>query len=395
MWVWKRVDCKSCETRRQVPREVAVSLFIGLSCFVLAGCWSSRELNEAAIVAGVGFDRTTSGDESLTVQIVQPGKLTPKVRGQSDQAVYFDQSTGKTTFQAIRNFTHEASRKLFWSHCQVFVLGHDLARSGVTERLNWFNRNQELRPSVFLMISETKAEDILRAAASIEPVPAYQRADEIKVLTDSSTAPIVHFKDYMEWIARPEQTAFLPTLKRSGHGKVTVTGTAVFLRDKLVGTLNQEESRGLLSLLGKIRSGAGVIPSMGPSKGVTDLTFEIIHQRLTRSVSYNRQLPTITYHIRCLVDLADDPDPTPHTPEDFRQMELAASDTLREQVQECLRRLKEYHADIIEAGREVEKTNPQLWHKVSGQWDQLFPDVPIQVDVKFTLRHEGLVRARI
>lgn len=369
-------------------------LWVFLASLLLTGCWSARELNETAIVAGVGFDRNQAGDKVLTVQIIQPGKLTPMVRGQAQQAVYVEQQTGKTTFETIRNFTHKTSRKLFWAHCQVFILGPDLAKESVAETLNWFYRNQELRPMAYIALSDTRAEDLLKTGSALEPVPAYERYDDIQTLTDSSIAPIVHLKDYMELLARPEGAAYMPVLAPSSKKTVVITGTAVFLHDRLVDKLNESESRGLLSLTGQAKSGPIVVRTTQPYRTQKYLTLEIIRQTIRKSIRYNRGRPVPVYRIDCVADLADDPKTTAHSSENFQQIEQRTEAVLRNDAMSCIRRVQACHADVIGAGSTLERANPRLWKALVPNWDRVFAAMPVEVDVNVHLRHEGLVRAQ-
>lgn len=370
------------------PRGTMALLSIVSLC--LSGCWSSRELEESAIVAGAGFDKGNPSGHLITVQIVQPAKLTPKVRGTADRAVYFEQATGQTTFEAIRNFTHESSRKLFWSHCQIFVLSANLGPEGVTGTLNWFYRNQELRPLAYIAMSDSTAQDILKVNAVLRPEPAYQRADEILVMTDASTAPIVHLKDFMEMTARPERAAYLPTLKAVSLDTVTSTGTGVFFRDQFVGKLNLDESRGLLSLTGHVRSGTIVIPTRGQAQA----TLEIIKETVRKEIRYSQGRPGVLYHIRCVADVADDPGETAHSPQIIEEMEKSAAQDICTKSIQCIQRVQSYHADIIEAGKVLERRDPQRWHKLKSHWDKTFTTLPIQVDATVHIRHEGLIKAR-
>lgn len=370
------------------PRGTMALLSIVSLC--LSGCWSSRELEESAIVAGAGFDKGNPSGHLITVQIVQPAKLTPKVRGTADRAVYFEQATGQTTFEAIRNFTHESSRKLFWSHCQIFVLSANLGPEGVTGTLNWFYRNQELRPLAYIAMSDSTAQDILKVDAVLRPVPAYQRADEILVMTDSSTAPIIHLKDFMEMTARPEGAAYLPSLKAVSSDTVISTGTGVFLRDHFVGKLSLDESRGLLSLTGHVRSGTIVILSRGQAL----TTLEIIRQTVRKEIKYRRNQPVMVYHIHCTADIADDSREAAHSIKDIEQLEKSAAQEICAKSIQCIQRVQSYHADIIEAGKVLERRDPQRWHKLKSHWDKVFTTLPIQVDATVHIRHEGLIKAR-
>ncbi|QSO46617.1 Ger(x)C family spore germination protein [Alicyclobacillus mengziensis] len=362
--------------------------------FGTAGCWSSRELNESALVAGAGFDRR-DGKYQLTIQILQPGKLTPSTRGQSERAVYVSQDTGKTIFEAIRTFPHQTTRKLYWSHCQVFIVGREIAEESVTKTLNWFYRNQELRPLSYVAMSEGEASEILMTKTHLNPIPAYDIASDIKTLSDTSQAPTVTLKDFMKMTANPIGTAYMPVLN-----KMRIVGTAVFLHDRLAGELNWDESRGLLSLNGLVNSGKILVPSSTTVRTERTeqqdfSTFEIIHENVTRKVKFVQSKPIVSYHIRCTVDLADDPSLEQHSTSDVKKLEQEASERIKQQAEACIQKVKDWHADVIGAGEAIHRSRPREWQRLKDGWEQKFPSTSIEVTADVRVRHEGLIRGRM
>jgi len=367
-----------------------------LSPFLLTGCWSAKELNESALVAGVGFD-CIHHKYMLTAQILQPGKLTPKAKGKSETAVFIASSTGKTVFQSIRNFPDHISRKLFWSHCRLFVIGRDLANQSVTQTLDWFYRNQELRPLSYVALAERRAIDLRLIKTHLDPIPAYELADAIDSLADTSDAPIVTLKDFMRGTASPIGVAYLPILSVHRKGELSISGTGVFLHDRLVGTLNTDESRALLTLNGQVKSGTLVIPALaqhGAQSANEFMTFEIMEEHTSKEVRFHLGNPTVIYHIHYVVDIADDPSRVVHSKQEYQTLTLMSERHIKRQVLTCIGRLKGYHADIIGAGDAIHRANPTVWHRLMHQWDEAFSKVSIQLDVSVLIRHEGLIQAR-
>jgi len=370
--------------KRQLLRSTSALGFLVLTPLLLTGCWSARELNQSALVAGAGFDKENE-KYKMTIQILQPLKLTPKTRGQSPSATYVTSETGQTVFETIRTFPHKTNRKLFWSHCQIFVIGHDLASESITKTLNWFYRNQELRPLSFIILSEGKASDVIKAKSSLNPIAAYDVADTVKTLSDTSDAPIVNLMDFMQMVASPVKAAYMPEIN-----KFEVVGTGVFLHDRLVGELNLDESKGLLSLNGEVKSGQITVPAL---TGHGDrMTVEIIHGGAKKEVRFIHGKPTVNYHLNYVVDTADDPYLFKHDEPTFHEIERRVGEQIKQDAVQCIEKVKSYHADVIGAGEAIEHKNPRIWEHIAKNWPDEFPQVPIQVDVNVHLRHEGIIQ---
>ena len=378
-------------SRGATLRAVTSVMIVAVCSTFLTGCWSARELNRSALIAGVGFDR--QGDlYKMTVQIVQPQKLQPNNRGQTQRAVFESEQTGHSIFNVIRLFPEHATRKLFWSHCRIFVIGSDMAKEGVTQTLNWFYRNQELRPLSYVAVSSTTAASIMYTKTHLEAVPAYDIADDIETMTDTSRAPIVSLKDFMQMTSGAEHAAYTPLIDG-----MRVKGTAVFLHDKLVGTLNGDESRGLLFLNNQIRSGDITFSAVEDSKDTAKnefMSLEIIHSNTRKTVQFGGRLPKVVYQIYCVADIADDPSPTGHTEADIQKIEQLAAARIVETSNACITKVKSYDADVIGAGEAIHRANPRTWNQLASQWDALFPNLPTEVQASVRIRHEGLIQAR-
>lgn len=122
---------------------------------VLTGCWNSRELNKLAIVTAMAIDKAaSSNDYELTFQVVMPGELTNSGKGGNGSApfsVYGVKS--KTLFEGIRKASKQIPRQLFFSHIQVVILGERLAREGIMEIFDFFERSHEVRLTSMLLVA--------------------------------------------------------------------------------------------------------------------------------------------------------------------------------------------------------------------------------------------------
>ena len=85
-------------------------------------CWSKRELNELAIVVAFGIDKIDEEYE-ITVQIVDPSEVSVRQASTQRSPVVSYHSRGETIFEAIRKMTTIATRKPYFAHLQVVVLG--------------------------------------------------------------------------------------------------------------------------------------------------------------------------------------------------------------------------------------------------------------------------------
>src|SRR5687768_2804645 len=97
---------------------------------LLAGC-GKQELNQMALVMAVGLDKDKSGTYRVTAQIVRPADArgsTGAPSGGTGEPVWTASAEGRSIFEAIRNLSRFSSRRVFWAHNKVIVVGEELAK---------------------------------------------------------------------------------------------------------------------------------------------------------------------------------------------------------------------------------------------------------------------------
>jgi spore germination protein KC len=117
---------------------------------ILSGCWGKSELQDIAIVSGVGIDRDDNNQIIVTTQTIKP----EKIKENDPQPYLVRESSGETVFEAVRDFIITAGKQQLWQHIEIFVIGMPTAENGVTEIIDFLYRDHEPRSSMNLFISD-------------------------------------------------------------------------------------------------------------------------------------------------------------------------------------------------------------------------------------------------
>ncbi len=380
------------------------SMLVGLFGFILAcacsGCWNYHELDELSIVSGVGIDKGQQpGTVQLTMQIIKPGEVKSGggggspgggAEGSQGAPVVVKSSSGKTVFEAIRNFLADTNRKLYFPHNQVIIIGKEQARQGVRPILDLFIRDQEPRPTVWILVADGKASDVLKVPGQLEKISAVEISDLEKAQSALSENVTVNLQDFVSRLMSKTTApiaAIIKTDDRNQPKRNRLTGTAVFKKDRLVGKLDGRQTRGLLWILGKVKSG---IISIRVPDGEAGM--EII-----RSSSQIR--PVVKNgHVKMQVFVREDGNlGCQMTPVDLTKPEMLKSlarrkaTVIRNEIQAALTEAKALKADIFGFGEAIHRSNPKEWAKIKGKWDQLFPELQVEIDVRSRVRLVGLI----
>lgn len=96
---------------KRLLRLIAIAVLV----LPLGGCWNSRELNELAVVSGIGMDLVPETDEyRVTFQLVNPSSTSTSTSpGSGKPAVVVVSATDKTMFGALRRASKHVTRQLF------------------------------------------------------------------------------------------------------------------------------------------------------------------------------------------------------------------------------------------------------------------------------------------
>ncbi|MGE5381660.1 MAG: Ger(x)C family spore germination protein, partial [Methylocystaceae bacterium] len=265
------------QMKKRLRTEATLILLILLP--LLSGCWDSHELNKYAIVAGIGFDiDPQTGLNTMTYQSIVPSQVKNPSGGLGGgetkgsgpfPAVQNDYGTGISPHEAVSRCTLHSSRMLFYPHAQIYIFGNELARKGVNLAIDTIARIVASRPNVPIAIAENNASDILILRDGMDNIPASGVASSIKLSADVfSKFPAITFLEFCNRLMSKSTAPIAPILgfhEEIGQDgikikKVTITGTAVFRGEKMIGELNEQESRGLLWVINRIKKGYVIIP---------------------------------------------------------------------------------------------------------------------------------------
>lgn len=402
-WLKDPVRSKSgCPKLKVLGLAVAVA---GL--FSLSGCWSAREINERVFLAAAGMDPAPPPERvEITYQLIRPTAVTSagkSGRGGSseEKGVWVISNTAPTTVEATRRAALETGRKIFWGQLQVLVVGEEVARQGLQPYLDFLGRIREARHLTWLVVAKGgPAKDILKAESPLEKIPARTIDGQLKAAGVSSLAMPTTLHDFWRTLAcaaacSPVAAGVELVKDSEGKPRVRPAGTAVFRGDRLAGWLDEKETRGLLWVHGKVKSGIITVQMPGREDGEVSLVIARAGVKLQPLIEDSR--PRIAISITAEGDLweqamAEDL----ATPEGFARLEEEAARAIRQEVLAALAKAREYKSDIFGFGCAFYRHHPGEWQVMKPRWEEeIFPQLPVTVEVTVRLRQSGMLSAPI
>ncbi|ACX51461.1 germination protein, Ger(x)C family [Ammonifex degensii KC4] len=380
---------------------------------LLSGCWDMRELEDLAFVTAVAVDWTPGREVRLIAQVFNPRALAGGAQGAitpgasiSSKSYRNYEARGKTVFAAMRELALKMPKRPYFAQSRVLLLTEETARQGVAEVLDFFERSVEIRKIIPIFVVRGDILEFLDVPNPHDICPATRLEDLVREQSRTSFFPAVTLGEFLGMLVSEGQEAYCPVVRvernptrklRPGElldpapepaMEIKVGGTAVFRRGRLVGFLNEQESRGLLWTKGKVGGGALVL-SLGGNK---EVTVDVLRSQARIRPHLTPYGPKFTVEIREEGNVAEAACPLDLSKlEVMRQLEAAQAAAIKEEVEQALRRAKELKADIFGFGAALHRHYPQEWKKLKQKWpEEVFPYLEVEVKVDARLRRTGL-----
>lgn len=114
-------------------------LMIFLSCTLTTSCWSRREIENLGFVMGFGISKTDEGLYTVVVQVANPNAIVADAPIQRE-AYTIMEAQGLTVFDAVRNLSMIAGRRVYIAHIQALLIHENIAKEGLNEVIGFWYR---------------------------------------------------------------------------------------------------------------------------------------------------------------------------------------------------------------------------------------------------------------
>jgi len=393
-----------------MKRWMVAAIAMLMTSMFLTGCWNSKELTDLAIVVGLGVDRGEKpGTYRVSFQIVNPGATAMGKQGgggggQSMPVTVYS-GVDNTLFAALRKSTQKVPRQLFFSHIQLLVIGEDMAKDGVKEVFDLFDRSRELRMNTPVVVARgVDAETALSIVTPLENLPAVGIAKRMEVASQMFAQNIdTDILDIIKGMSRREGLAISgvkvigdaasgQTRKNTERTRLPTTiemeGIALLQDGKLKAWADGKEARGLLWIKNKMRGTAMDIACDGKPEGVS---VELTHSNTDVSVEMRGGRPVFRIHVSEEGDVNE-----VHCPIDlnerstiFNLQKLWAKETEKE-IRRAFELAQREQIDVLGFGEELKRKYPMTWKRLERDWPETFAESEVEVEVEAYLRRTGM-----
>lgn len=374
----------------------------------MAGCGNLTELNDLGITAATGIDRQ-NGKWLVTYQtIVPPASSTGKSSsGGSQAAVNTFTSEGKTINEAVSKSSLENSKKLYFAHTHVLLIGEEAARHGIAEVMDEYYRSIDIRESVKVLVADGQAKEYLKFQVPPEQHPGRALSEMLERNSEKgSFYPVMTLHEIALKMTSDSGAAGVPTITVKGRErsdlesidifkqtsppvKMRLEGLSVFSKDKKVGVLSESESLGVSWLTNRVN--------------IANLTFTggngEINSLLVRKAVVNVKPLKSGLHYKVHVDVKVKAELNESTSQkeitsasDIRILQRQAEQVIKAQILQGWTANQRLRVDLLGIANKIHQRHPKDWKAIQENWPQELAQMDIEVDVGVSLKRVGLLQ---
>jgi spore germination protein KC len=388
---------------------------IMILCFLQTGCWSRKELNQISIpmAQALDWDRE-NGKIIMTVQIANPTAMgkTNESKSGGEQPFYIAASSGFTQGEAERNLYKQVTRPLFWQHIRVTIISEDFARNNLASSIDYLDRALVLRRNMLLLVTPGRASEVLTIEHPVEKMSgqaifylakeAFKHSETYSPSNTNDFLIALSTKGIEPVLAR----LTVKELKASGpeEGQQTksggqmakileLSGSAVFKAEKMIGWLNDAETRGLLWVRGKTKNAMLILkyPGSGNKAELVTILNQNTNTQIKPEFTNGKLQITVAIKAEGRLSGASFNEKDPTQTDILKSLDRQYASAIKREIRLALVKAQDdYDADIFGFGLAISRKYPKLWKKLEPKWDDEFRLLDVNLKVTAHIRRTGL-----
>ncbi len=376
-----------------------------LCLLLLTGCWDRKELSEIGIVAGMAIDKNSeTGEYIMTSQYLRPAAESTQTPT-PEQPFLVVSTTGKTIAAVMNKANYTIDRKSFFAHNKVIIISEEVARDGLIPVIDAFQRGKEVRGHVWFSVAkDIEAKKLLQIKQEkISRVPANALSNLFENGEyDATTVDLLTY--YKEVLCAGEDSVVGVLIREETdiepYERVKLSGGAAFKKDKLVGFLDESETRGYNWITGGGASpvqGAMTLPSLLEKDKFVTVLLRALKSDIQPNVNEDGQI-SFTINVEqklrmtgqeSTVELQDRKEITDY----LNDLQGEAEKKIEAEIKRVIDKAqKEFQSDIFAFGDILYKHYPKVWNKEKENWSETFATVPYTVNVRAEIISSGLLQ---
>lgn len=364
------------------------ALFMCLACVFLTGCWDQKIFERIGFILQLGLELDEEG--KLLYSITQP-----VVSEEIEQNVEV-LSTTKDLLRESREYVRNlAGKRVEGGKIQHLHFSKELAEKGIADLLDVFLRSPENPLLANIIVVDGSPLEMFKLSLEYKDKPRVaeyvtQLVDDARKRTATPETRIFKFVT----LTHVETIDPIATYMGYTDKQIQIKGTALFNGEKMVGEIGTNETGVLHTLMGekisfdyyyrdsqeqnnteKVKKGAALLLKGAKRKVTIDVAEGV------PSVSIELDIKSSLDEYEMDKNLEED--------KVKKDLEDKVSQQIKRDCEKLIQYLQKVKADPLGIAEMVRSKHSQYYQSI--QWDEVYPKITFQVDVKINIEFYGAV----
>lgn len=220
-------------------------IFLLIIPFLLSGCFDYNELDDLAIITGVGIDYKEEEYE-VTFEIISTKK---EGETSGSTSAYTRSSSAKTISEAFAKNGNIMDKVAYYNHIEIVIIDEEIAKNHLKEVSEFLIRSSRFRNEFYMAIANnTTAKELLNTTSKEKPLASTYMANLLEHNNDSNNAGYyTPFTETLNSIINKGEDAII-SIFTLDEKKIKLDGMGIFKDFELKEKINNEEAS-ILNLL--------------------------------------------------------------------------------------------------------------------------------------------------
>ncbi|WP_435169325.1 Ger(x)C family spore germination protein [Paenibacillus glycanilyticus] len=354
----------------------AMLLLLCLPIVFVAGCWDSKDIDNRLMLGVMGLEKR-SVDSPLNVWFRFPLPKGAQDGTTSKQDFFTTNQYGQTVSDAMNKVRYKLPKALDPSSTRAILLDESLAKTGVDPYLEFAIRERSVPLDAVVAVIRGNMERIFTHANPTGELTGIYT----KLFFEKYAGGIPRKNRTMLWevyakLYNPLHSNLIPLLTEGKQNSYVLAGNAIFVKDKLVGELNLDES--LLYEIFTHRFHDSEVELMSKSD------IRIVHNHTRVSTSFKDGKPIIRLDTSLVTTLIDS---SRYRRQNASEVVAELEADLNAHAKSMFEKTQRLGADVFGFGDRFRiRLQPSEYEK----WPEMFKHAEISYSFRVDLRNTGL-----
>ena len=384
-----------------------------ISCCLLTGCWDKVEIERKSFISTIAVDvgksiskqnelKKIKSDEIFNESEYKKLNITfgfPNISelGPTDSGAATEQIISTDAFSmqdSINELASKTSRIIYTGHSKLLLLSNEVLQypDVFKEIVDFFERQADINRMMFVVAVDGKAQDYVKFIPSMEKnIQTYISGLMENSSNNSSILPVT-LNDMLICLYNNKSIA-IPSLEfdKEDKTKLNIAGMALIKDYKIDGYLTPDETSSLDILRGEIKGGKETILKNGHP-----IEFEVGGVKRRIKIVDSNNIKKLNVRIDVSLEGQLKGYSVSENLFDYEKLEDIQQDfshVIERKCEKVARILQEQHPiDLIGLKDYCEKFHPDLYKKIGDNWDEVYKNANIDVNVVVHARRVGITK---